>query len=259
MNYLRLFENSSDFEVAKTEGLDLPNVSYVKDLGELHYFMASNYEFVDLGLPSGLKWAAWNVGAKEPHESGLYFAWGETKGYNVAKGDVQDEQNGVYSAVITNADGSETTKVFASDKSDYELYDSDSGTYTKYSDTSVLTLSQEDDACYLADRGMRMPTKEECEELINGTTSVWTTNYNDSGVKGAILTSTSNGNSIFVPAVGRVIGGLLDPFGIRAYFWSSSLYSSGVYYAFDCDFGSSYSGVVIDTRYGGVPLRAVQD
>ena len=41
----------------------------------------SLYEFVDLGLPSGLKWATTNVGAEKPEDFGLYFAWGETEGY----------------------------------------------------------------------------------------------------------------------------------------------------------------------------------
>ena len=36
---------------------------------------------VDLGLPSGTKWANMNVGATKPEEFGLYFAWGETVGY----------------------------------------------------------------------------------------------------------------------------------------------------------------------------------
>lgn len=39
------------------------------------------YEFVDLGLPSGIKWATCNVGANSPEEFGLYFAWGEIEGY----------------------------------------------------------------------------------------------------------------------------------------------------------------------------------
>ena len=34
-------------------------------------------EYVDLGLPSGLKWAACNVGANSPEEYGDYYAWGE--------------------------------------------------------------------------------------------------------------------------------------------------------------------------------------
>lgn len=36
-------------------------------------------EYVDLGLPSGLKWATCNVGATRPEEYGDHFAWGETK------------------------------------------------------------------------------------------------------------------------------------------------------------------------------------
>ena len=38
----------------------------------------NGHEYVDLGLPSGLKWATCNVGATTPEEYGSYFAWGET-------------------------------------------------------------------------------------------------------------------------------------------------------------------------------------
>lgn len=36
-------------------------------------------EAVDLGLPSGTKWASCNVGATKPEEPGGYYAWGETE------------------------------------------------------------------------------------------------------------------------------------------------------------------------------------
>ena len=40
--------------------------------------LKQNYEeAVDLGLPSGLKWASCNIGATSPEECGDYFAWGE--------------------------------------------------------------------------------------------------------------------------------------------------------------------------------------
>lgn len=39
----------------------------------------NGHEYVDLGLPSGLKWATCNVGANKPEECGYYYAWGETK------------------------------------------------------------------------------------------------------------------------------------------------------------------------------------
>ena len=34
-------------------------------------------DYVDLGLPSGLKWAAYNIGATTATEYGDYYAWGE--------------------------------------------------------------------------------------------------------------------------------------------------------------------------------------
>lgn len=43
----------------------------------------NGYEYVDLGLPSGLKWATTNVGATSPDEIGSYFAWGELKSKDI--------------------------------------------------------------------------------------------------------------------------------------------------------------------------------
>lgn len=34
---------------------------------------------IDLGLPSGTKWACCNVGAKKPEEFVGYYAWGDTE------------------------------------------------------------------------------------------------------------------------------------------------------------------------------------
>lgn len=39
----------------------------------------NGHDYVDLGLPSGLKWATCNVGATSPSEYGNYYEWGETK------------------------------------------------------------------------------------------------------------------------------------------------------------------------------------
>ena len=39
---------------------------------------ANGHDWVDLGLPSGLKWATCNVGASNPGDYGNYYAWGET-------------------------------------------------------------------------------------------------------------------------------------------------------------------------------------
>ena len=105
MNHLRKFELETDYLNAK-DSFVYPNVSYIVEKDILHYMKNSKYDFVDLGLPSGLKWAAWNVGATQPEESGLYFAWGEDKGYVVTRGEEIDAINGQYNAIIKNAAGS---------------------------------------------------------------------------------------------------------------------------------------------------------
>lgn len=38
----------------------------------------NGHGYVDLGLPSGTKWATCNVGANEPWNYGNYYSWGET-------------------------------------------------------------------------------------------------------------------------------------------------------------------------------------
>lgn len=39
----------------------------------------AEHEAIDLGLPSGLKWAAYNVGATKPTERGTIYSWGMTE------------------------------------------------------------------------------------------------------------------------------------------------------------------------------------
>ena len=43
------------------------------------YYYGEDDRWVDLGLPSGILWAAYNVGASSPEEYGGYYAWGETE------------------------------------------------------------------------------------------------------------------------------------------------------------------------------------
>ena len=256
MNHLRKFELENDYLQAK-DSFVYPNVSYIVEKDILHYMKNTKYEFVDLGLPSGLKWAAWNIGATKPEESGFYFAWGEDKGYVVTAGTEIDASQGEYNAIIKNADGSQTEKTFARDYSDYEHYKD--GAFTKYNETDGLTtLANEDDGCYLTENAMRMPTKAECEELIANTKHDWTDNYDGRGIKGMTFTSKTNGNSIFVPAVGAVSSGVLNGFGLGGGFWSSSLSSSSVEGAFGLLFVSVDLGVDNGYRFVGIPLRAVR-
>lgn len=151
-------------------------------------------EAVDLGLPSGIKWASCNVGATKPEEYGGYYAWGEIEEkedyspetylyYKYVSGDIHENQNWINI-------GSEI-----------------SGT--------------EYDVAYVKWGGnWRMPTSVEFRELITECTRV-VTNYN--GVKGFKLTGP-NGNSIFLPFAGYRYKTYLDDIGDDCSFWVGNIW-----------------------------------
>ncbi len=63
----------------------------------------NGYEYVDLGLPSGLKWATHNFGATMPYEIGEYLAWGEHKGkdmYSISNSETYGVNIGDFSGDI---------------------------------------------------------------------------------------------------------------------------------------------------------------
>ena len=157
--------------------------------------------YVDLGLPSGILWAAWNVGAETPEGRGEYFAWGET----VTK-DIYDWKSYQYSTFV---DGH------------YELnkYCTESSLGVNGVVDSLTVLELTDDAAR-ANWGddWRMPTKEEWDELFKNTTCICVT---QNGVEGRLLTG-SNGNSIFLPETGFCLEGEAICTGLGVY-WSSTL------------------------------------
>ena len=54
---------------------------YIKPLGSMKIITTPRYTAIDLGLPSGLKWANMNIGAEKETDYGLYFQWGDVVGY----------------------------------------------------------------------------------------------------------------------------------------------------------------------------------
>lgn len=198
----------------------------------------NGHEYVDLGL--SVKWATCNVGASSPEESGGYYAWGET------------EEKEIY------------------DFSTYKWCDGSAETMTKYCtgnscgkvDNKVV-LDPQDDVAYVKwGRRWRMPTVAEIAELHSKCSWEWVTL---NGVKGYNVTGP-NGNSIFIPAVGRRDGSCLDLDG-SSYYWSSSLggsFSLGnislgnhSYSAFDLVFDSDCPVFLIGSRFYGHCVRPV--
>ena len=186
----------------------------------------SGHEWVDLGLPSGLKWATCNVGANSPEEYGDYFAWGETE---------------------TKTDYSWDTYKFTTDGG---------STFTKYTETDgKTTLDPEDDAAAVNWGGKwRMPTDDEWTELRENCTWTWTSL---NGVNGYEVKSNANGNSIFLPAAGYPSDDGLDDAGNYGYYWSSSLITDDPSYAWDVYFLSVGVGRGSDGRCLGQSVRPV--
>ena len=67
----------------------------------------NGHEYVDLGLPSGLKWATCNVGASLPEEYGDYYAWGEIE----TKIEYTDDNSKTYCKSMSDISGNATYDV----------------------------------------------------------------------------------------------------------------------------------------------------
>ena len=171
----------------------------------------STMEYVDLGLPSGLKWAKCNLGASKPSDYGDYYAWGETApkaDYTWAtyKWMQAGQSDWKYITKYTFADG----------KTGGIWYDSDGN----FIGDNLTTLRPADDAAtQQLGSPWRMPTVDEITELLDKCTWTWTT---QDGVNGCQVDGP-NGNSIFLPATGFVNDTALINKGDEGYYWSSSL------------------------------------
>lgn len=239
MKHINLFNLNSEYELYKNSSEYVtPEVSFIEETNTVFYVPKQElYEWVDLGLPSGILWSAWNVGAENPEDFGLYFAWGETEGYS-------DED------VISGK------KAFSWE--DYKF--GPRTNLTKYNYTDNLTqLELVDDVAHKSNNTCRMPTNADFEELIDNTTSTWETL---NGVSGKRYTS-NNGNSIFIPASGYYVyddgEATLALVGSYGYLWSSTLSSSLDTKAYRLVFQDSLiDGVTGASRNLGYAIRPVK-
>ena len=249
-------------DYASLESQDYNRIVYEEKEDSQKVFFSKASDYVDLGLPSRLRWAKYNLGASNEEEAGLYFQWGDTQGYTA-------EQVGV-------------DKQFKSDYSDYKF--GTSPNFTKYNSTDrKTTLDLEDDAVHVMMGGnWRMPTKDDLIELVSGTDIYLVTNEN-SEIQATIteeegfpiyFTFTTNEKAkgikfykkgdrsvfLFVPASGGAFDGSMHNVGKNGGLWSSSLDESGSKQAFSFGFGAPYGmgGVAgEDNRYVGYPVRGV--
>ena len=198
-------------------------------------------EAVDLGL--SVKWASWNVGASVPEEYGEYFAWGEA---------VKTWKNSYSWSTYKWCNGDDK-KVIKYCSIDQDGYWDGSG-----KPDGMVVLLLEDDAAYVNwGGGWRMPTDMEWAELLNNCTWEWATL---NGVCGKLVTSNSNGNSIFLPAAGcRLNNTRLWDERFYGYYWSSTLNTGYPLSACNVFFDSGDVSRHEDSRSKGFSVRPVTE
>lgn len=189
------------------------------------------HEYVDLGLPSGLKWATMNIGAKLPEQYGSYFAWGETApkdNYNWQTYKWCDGADSKFNKYCLHADAGKVD--------------------------SLDVLQPKDDPAHKLWGGRwHTPSAEQVTELLSRCSFAPSERNGLAGleVKGP------NGAVIFLPmAGGRNPIGLVDAGG-GAYYWTSDLFrlSSSNAHAF--------TGTAVEweldalERCFGLPIRPV--
>ena len=184
---------------------------------------ANGHAYVDLGLPSGVKWATCNIGASSPGEYGDYFAWGET-----------------------TTKSNDSTSYLTYGKSDSELQSAgiigSSGNLTINYDAALANWGD----------GWRMPTGPELGELTSQCTWNWTTYGSHKGYK----VTGPNGNSIFLPAAGLRDVTKLDRVGEHGRYWSSTPDNASSF-TYCIGFGSDYRAGDWGVRYYGYSIRPV--
>ena len=156
----------------------------------------NGYDFVDLGLFA--YWATMNVGATNIEDCGNYYAWGEI----------------------------ETKKQYS--WATYKYSGNAQSTITKYCLNSkygqvdgLTTLEAGDDAALQVMGGKwRMPNDEELRQLIVYCKWQWSI---INGVKGYLLTSTRNGNTLFLPAGGEYNNSSIKGVGSLGCYTSSAV------------------------------------
>ena len=175
----------------------------------------NGHEYVDLVL--SVKWATCNVGASKPEDYGNDYAWGETS----------------------------TKSSYTSDSSK---------TYGKQMN-DIGGNSQYDAARANWGGTWRLPTRAECQELVDKCTWKWTA---QNGVKGYKVTGP-NGKHIFLPAAGCRYWSSLDYAGEYGCYWISTPYDDYDNYAFGLIFYDGDEGVYGYDCYYGLTVRPISE
>lgn len=207
--------------------------------GKVYDFITFTEGPVDLGLPSGIKWAACNLEAELPSEAGGYYAWGET------------EQKNYYDwttyKYCDNGDYRDITK-----------YIGNTDIYNKKKADGLVTLDSADDAAHKVLGGnWRIPESGEVSELFQYCDVTQVKINGTYGYKVISKKTMDEENFIFIPGTGFKRNGNINS-GITACFWTSTLVQNYSYQAYVGKPSSGgYSSLIFESRELGFAIRPV--
>lgn len=180
-----------------------------------------------------------NVGALSPNSYGDYFAWGESK--------TKDTFNWETHSLVSGNDYNNVS---------WSKYNSVEGRGTVDNKTCLEMI---DDAARMNWGGKwRMPTIEEWKELSKKCTWTWTTLEGQNGFR----VTASNGNSIFLPASGKMEQSSIEDENSTGFYWSSNYDVNkrlSVYTASSVVFGASFHHIHYHPRCWGLSIRPVTE
>ena len=191
---------------------------------------------IDLGLPSGTKWACCNMDTEHPEKQsptnyGGYYAWGETE--------VKDMYNDVSYQYATGVD--------KGGNGSYDDWHEETKCYGVWQNLGNDIAGTKYDVAHVKWGGpWVMPSDEQIEELLDNCTNEWT---ELKGVDGQEFTSKINGSSIFLPTAGYRKNGSLYVASEEGEYWSDGAYTF--------NFFRDVAGTSHSNRYFGHSVRPV--
>ena len=156
--------------------------------------IVGKHTYVDLGLPSGVMWATYNVEATDPSGKGNCYAWGETE-----KKNSYTWQTYKWCTMVSSGKFIDQITKYNTNRS-----------YGANVDNISVLEYKDDVAAAKWGKYWRMPTVEEQIELIQACDWEWVADFNNSGIGGSLGTSKKNGNTIFLPTTD--LKGVMMPF-----------------------------------------------
>lgn len=225
------FEGSSTTKTTPASG-SIDGKGYFNNLSSV-----TSLRYVDLGLTSGNMWANCNLDAPSSSLSGGYYCWGGTE---------------------ASVDFLVTDDGFISQPTGEETGGSSISNAIKYTDSSLgansLKFPLTDDAAYKKlGTNWHVPTYGDWKELVQSCTWTWTS---CNGVNGYNITGT-NGNSIFLPAVGYYYSSSLTGGGEKALYQCCTVYNTNTGFSYSYFISNAQKYFNTNSPNCGLPIRPV--